>query len=117
MTHFLSLIEAVTADAPNKSESLPDRNTTEFSSRKPGLWLTTYWQRRDKVKSAVISSAVYDSSNRKRAECVPKKVSFNETATRVIQQLSLAGLEAGNYRVDIIADGTVVGRRIIRILN
>ncbi len=33
------------------------RIVTGFSSRKPGLWLVTYWRRREKVKNAVITGA------------------------------------------------------------
>jgi hypothetical protein len=115
MAPFVALIYATTTDSLNKHEGLPDRNINEFSRRNPNLWVVSLWERRSKTKGAQIAMAIYDASNRKRAEVPPKKVSFGDTPTRVTQSLSLAGFEPGAYRVDILADGNVVWRRLVKV--
>jgi hypothetical protein len=117
MTPFVSLTYATTTDVPNKSADLPDRNISEFSRRNPNLSVVSLWERRSRAKGAQVGIAIYDASNRKRAEGPPKKVSFGDTPTRVMQSLSLAGFEPGAYRVDILADGNVVWRRVVKVID
>jgi hypothetical protein len=117
MAPFRSLTYATTTDLPTKRGDLPDRNVTEFSRRSPEVWLVSLWERRDKIKSALISAAIYDAANRKRGETMPKRVSLAASPTRVAQSFSLAGFEPGSYRLDIIADGNVVWRRLVKVVD
>jgi hypothetical protein len=117
MVRFPSLTFATTTDLPAKRSELPDRTVTEFSRRNPGLVLVSLWQRHDKTKAVLVSTAIYDVANRKRGEVPAKKVSLGDSPYRVTQSIGLAGVEPGSYRIDLMADGGVVWRTFVRVVE
>jgi hypothetical protein len=117
MVPFSSLRYAVTTDSFSKKTDLPDRDVREFSLKAPNVSVVTLWERRDKSKTTLVSAAIYDETNRKRSETPSRKVSLGDAAIRIVQTFGLAGLEPSAYRVDVIADGNVVWRRVLKVIE
>ena len=117
MVRFPSLTFATTTDLPAKRSELPDRTATEFSRRGSGLVLVSLWQRHDKTKATLVSTAIYDVANRKRGEAPAKKVSLGDSPYRVTQSIGVATLEPGFYRIDLMADGGVIWRTLVRVVE
>ena len=112
---FPSLSYATTTDVPSNKTELPDRNVTEFPRNIPLVWVVSLWTRREKVKSAIVSAALFDSTNHKRAETESNKVSFGIVGTRVATSFATSAFSQGIYRVDLYADGRVVWRCFVKI--
>ena len=117
LERFPSLTYATTTDVGTKRGDLPDRNVTEFPRKLPVFWVVSLWDRREKMKSAVVSVAILDLKNQKRGESDPKKVSLGDTPYRLVNAIPLDTLEPGTYRIELRADGRPVWRTYVRILD
>ncbi len=117
LERFPSLTYATTTDVGTKRGDLPDRNVTDFPRNLPVVWVVSLWQRREKVKSAVVSVAVLDLKNQKRGESEPKKVPLGDASYRLVNAIPIDTLEPGSYRVELRVDGKPVWRKFIRILK
>jgi hypothetical protein len=117
LERFPSLMYATTTDVGTKRSDLPDRNVTEFPRTLPVFWVVSLWQRREKLKSAVVSAAIFDLKNQKRGESNPKKVSLGDAPYRLVDAIPLSTLASGSYRVELRIDGKPVWRTFIRILE
>lgn len=104
-----------TTELPKRMNDPMPREISDFSVRDPQISIHSPWVRKAKLSKGELSTSVYDPSNRLRVTAGPKKVTLQQTPTRISFSFSPASLQPGVYRVDLNWDGRTAWRTFIRI--